>query len=53
METGASTFAGLTGDWQRRLIPGFGLVGRGMWGLKEIRQGIPVDGRYLALGGRR
>jgi hypothetical protein len=24
-----------------------------MWGRKKIRQGTPIDGRYLALGGRK
>jgi len=28
------------------------LLGSGMRGRKKIRQGTPIDGRYLALGGR-
>jgi hypothetical protein len=31
---------------------GLGLVGKGMWGRKTICKGTPIDGRYLALGGR-
>jgi hypothetical protein len=34
------------------MVLGLGLVGMGMWARKKIFQGTPIDGRYLALGGR-
>jgi hypothetical protein len=34
------------------MLLGVGLVGLGMWARKKIFQGTPIDGRYLALGGR-
>ena len=34
------------------MLLGLGLVGLGIWGRKKIFQGIPIDGRYLALGMR-
>jgi hypothetical protein len=35
------------------MLLGLGLAGLGMWGLKKICPGTPVDGRSPALGGRK
>jgi hypothetical protein len=35
------------------MLFGLGLVVLGMWGRKKICQGTPIDGLYLALGGRK